>query len=133
MLKKITVIFLAVIMLLSISACNIKNNEGNGFETAVANTATNESVTYHYNTFKDRIPEPDFKETPKEQYVDGDSYYFTVTCTEKEFDNYIKKLKKSGFENNLVEATGYFYAKDGEGYYTELVYKNGILTATIDR
>ena len=84
MLKKITVIFLAVIMLLSISACNIKNNEGNGFETAVANTATNESVTYHYNTFKDRIPEPDFKETPKEQYVDGEGYYFTVTCTEKQ-------------------------------------------------
>lgn len=133
MIKKLSVILLAVIMLFGISACNIKTNNGSGFNTGVADTVSNETHTYYYNTFKDRIPEPDFKETPKEQYVDGDSYYFTVTCTEKEFDNYIKKLKRNGFKNSLVEATGYFYAKDGEGYYAELIYKNGILTATIDR
>ncbi len=134
MLKKTFVIFLAVIMIFGISACNVESNNGNGFDAGVVtDTVSNETATYYHNTFKDRIPEPDFKESPKEQYVDGESYYFTVTCTEKEFDNYIKKLKKSGFKNSLVEASGYFYAKDGEGYYTELVYKNGILTATIDR
>ena len=44
-----------------------------------------------------------------------------------------KKLKKCGFENNLIEANGYFYAKDEDGYYAEIVYKNNILTVTIDR
>lgn len=133
MLKKISVIFLALIMLFGISACNIKSDDGKGFDKGVTNTESNETPTYYHNTFKDRIPEPDFKETPKERYDDGESYYFTVACTEKEFGNYIKKLKRHGFKNNLVEATGYFYAKDAEEYYTELVYKNGILTATIDR
>lgn len=133
MFKKLSVIIFIVFIMLGTSACNIKKDGGTGFGSDNGVVTTTEKPTYHYNRFKDRIPKLDFKETPEEQYIDGESYFFTVNCSEKEFEKYVKSLKKNGFENNLVEATGYFYAKDSEGYFAELVYKNGILTATIDR
>lgn len=133
MFKKLSVIILTAFILLTSSACNLKTDGGTGFASNTDASAATEKTTYHHNSFKDRIPEPDFEETPDEQYNDGENYFFTVKCTEKEFEKYVESIKKKGFEQNLVEATGYFYAKDSEGYFAELVYKNGILTATIDR
>lgn len=133
MFKKFFLMIIVTLILLGASACNIKTDGKTGFDSNIDIGATTEKQTYHHNSFKDRIPEPNFKETPDEQYNDGENYFFTVNCTEKEFEKYVKNLKKKGFENNLVEATGYFYAKDSDGYFAELVYKNGTLTATIDR
>ncbi len=133
MTKKLLSIVIAAVILLGMSACSIKKDDDTGFVQNTAVSEITEKPTYYHNTFKDRIPEFNFKEDVEEKYVDGDSYYFVVKCSEKEFEKYTKDLKKHGFENNLVEATGYFYAKDGEGYYAELVYKNGSLTATVDR
>ncbi|MBQ7837121.1 MAG: hypothetical protein IJ395_00690 [Clostridia bacterium] len=133
MTKRLLSIVTAAVILLGISACSIKKDNNTGFVQNTAVAETTDKPTYYHNSFKDRIPELDFKEEAEEKYVDGDSYHFVVKCSEKEFEKYTKNLKKHGFENNLVEATGYFYAKDGEGYYAELVYKNGTLTATVDR
>lgn len=133
MVKRFFSILFAALLLLSASACNLKTDKGENFKKNETDSVSEEKVTYYHNFFKERIPEPDFEETVKEKYDDGESYSFTVRCSEKEFEKYTKNLKKKGFENNLVEASGYFYAKDSEGYYAELVYKDGILTATVDR
>ena len=54
-----------------------------------------------------------------------------VTCTQKEFEKYTKKLKKEGFEQNLVEAQTYFSARTEDGFFVVATYVGDMLTVQI--
>ncbi len=130
MLKRISAALLCLAMLLTVSACNIKKDKDSAFESAGTSSATKVSTTAQ-NFLKDIIPEFDFKESPAESF-NGSNYTFTVECSEREYKKYIKALKKSGFEKNMVDETGYFYAFNSENYLAEVIYIEKFMTVKIE-
>lgn len=128
---KFALAMFALVLLFGASACNIKNENG-GLAESTASEIIAQSTLYH-NSFKDRIPEFKFDETPVEKYNDGTNYIFTVKCSEREFEKYVKRLKENGFDQKMVDETGYFYAYDSENYVAELTHIDGVLTAKIKK
>ncbi len=131
MLKKISVLLVTVILISGFSACSIKNNKNTDPTMPAISLTAKETLVHNY--FRDKIPEFDFDNTPIEKYKDGLSYVLTVECSEKEYKQYIKKLKKAGFEENVSEADSYYIATDAEGYLAEVSYVTGMLTVYVKK
>lgn len=130
MIKK-TFIFSAVfLILLSFSACGIKNNNEPSKKSDYSFTQKETAV---YNHFKDKIPDYDFDNEPIERYRDGISYTLSVTCSQNEFKKYIKKLKSIGFEQNAVETKTYYSANTDDGYFVEVTYVGEMLTVFVKK
>lgn len=128
MIKKISAIIAVVAAVACLSSCGFNNNAADNKPGNVQVTAKSTAV---YNHFKDRIPEFKFDNTPVEKYEDGIGYSLSVECSEKEYKSYLKKLKKTGFEINPVEADTYYNATDGKGYFVEVTYVNEMLSVYI--
>lgn len=126
MIKRISAAILSFSLLLCLCSCNLgSEKENGGLKNNVSVTAKSTAV---HNHFKDRVPGFDFKNKPVEKYEDGLSYSLSVKCSDREYSSYLKKLKKSGFEINPVEADSYYSASDEKGYYVEVTYVNEMLT-----
>ncbi|MBQ2848007.1 MAG: hypothetical protein IJE74_07105 [Clostridia bacterium] len=127
MFKKFLLFFISLFIILGISACGVENNDKN---TSNMISFTSKETLIH-NYFKDRIPDFNFKNEVVEKYDDGISYILTVKCDKNEFKKYLKKLKKAGFEENVVEAETYYSANDGDGYFIEATYVGEMLTVYV--
>lgn len=127
MIKKISAAILLLAVLVCFASCNF-DNENSKEENIVSAAAKTTAV---HNHFKDRIPEYSFENEPVEKYEDGFSYILSVKCSQREYKNYLKKLKKTGFEQNPIEADTYYSASDEEGYFVEVTYVGEMLTVLI--
>ena len=130
MIKKIFIIAAVLLMVLSFSACEIKN--GNKTQNNPEYSFT-QKETVVFNYFKDKIPDFNFDNEPVERYRDGISYTFSVTCSQNEFKKYVKKLKNNGFEQNTVEAETYFSADTDDGFFVEATYVGDMLTVFVKK
>ncbi len=128
MVKKLTAAVLAFAVVLCLGSCGFKNGKSNDKNISVSITAKSTAV---HNHFKDRIPQYGFKNRVVEKYEDGIGYSLSVKCTKGEYKNYLKKLKKAGFEINQVEAETYYSASDDMGYYAEVTYTGEMLSVYI--
>lgn len=132
MLKKIFSILIITIIAFSVSSCEMKENNGpteNGVIPPVTKIA---------NEFAGQLPEFKFSEKLIESYDESLSYSFSVECSEKESEKYIKAVKNEGFTEGYPDAApisgkGYYKASNAEGYMAEIVYKNGVLTVYVTR
>lgn len=127
MLRKSLAICVLFALIFVFSSCEIKSGNNNSAETY----SFTQKETFIYNNFKDKLPEFKFDNEPVERYRDGMSYTMNVTCTQKEFEKYTKKLKKEGFEENLVEAQTYFSASSEDGFFVEATYVGDMLTVLV--
>lgn len=127
MMKKNIVIFVLFALVFAFSSCGVKveNNKTN-----VLHSFT-QKQTYIYNNFKDKLPEFNFEKEPVERYRDGMNFTMSVTCSQKDFEKYTKKLKKEGFDQNLVEAQTYFSASSEDGFFVEATYVGDMLTVLV--
>ncbi|MBQ2903977.1 MAG: hypothetical protein IJD78_01725 [Clostridia bacterium] len=128
MMKKITAILLTSAAVLCFCSCGVRNDKPDDKNISVSITAKSTAV---HNHFKDRIPEFGFKNRTVEKYEDGIGYSLSVKCSKGEYKSYLKKLKKSGFEINPVEADTYYSAADDKGYYAEVTYVGEMLSVYI--
>jgi len=130
MLKKITAAVLVAITALSLCSCNSIENNGN-----VGNTSefTTQPQTRIPNNFKDVLPKFKFNSDLVENYREGLSYSFSAECSERNFNKYVKALKKAGFEINPAEADGYYAAKSADKFYVEATLVSGNITVYIKR
>lgn len=129
MIKKISAVILSISVMICLCSCNFdgekeKGNSENGILVTAKSTAV-------HNHFKDRIPEFGFENDPVEKYEDGFSYSLSVKCSQKEYKSYLKKLKKTGFEVDAVEADTYYSASDEDGYFVEVTYVGEMLSVYI--
>ena len=115
-------------MILAFSSCKLSDDS-----KPEQNVSTTAKVTLIYNKFQDLLPKFDFDNDPVENYEEGERYVVSVRSSEREFKNYIKKIKKSGFEERAVDAEGYYCAYNSEGYYVEITLVNDMLTVNIKR
>ena len=127
MLKKNIAIFVLFVLVFAFSSCGVKVENK---KTTVSYSFT-QKETFIYNNFKDRLPEFKFEKEPVERYRDGISFTLNVTCSQKEFEKYTKKLKKEGFDQNLVEAQTYFSASTQDGFFVEATYVGDMLTVLV--
>lgn len=127
MVKRLIVLSLAILMLVCISSCKLDDNSNPETTAATAKT------TLIYNSFKDKLPDFNFDNEPVENYEEGVRYVISVSSSEREFESYLKKIKKAGFEERAVEAEGYYCAYDSDGYYAEITLVNDMLTVNIKR
>ncbi len=125
MFKRLIAAISALLMIMSVSACSIK--ESNGSET-VKTSATTVRETKVHNNFKDILPKFKFDNEISEDYEESIKYSFNVKCSEKVCKNYIKQLKKVGFVERAVETESYYTAFTEDGYFVEMTYINGNLT-----
>ena len=51
----------------------------------------------------------------------------------RDFNKYVKALKKAGFEINPAEANGYYAAKSADKFYVEATLVSGNITVYIKR
>ena len=128
MIKKLTVAVLAAAVVFSFCSCSFGNDKAEDKNISISITAKSTAV---HNHFKDRVPEVSFKNKVTEKYEDGLGYSLSVKCSKSEYRSYLKKLKKSGFEINPVEAETYYSASDGNGYYAEVTYVGEMLSVYI--
>lgn len=128
MIKKLSAVIAVVAAVACLSSCGFNNNIA---EKKPGNAQVTAKSTAVYNHFKDRIPEFKFDNTPVEKYEDGFGYSLSVKCSEREYKNYLKKLKKTGFETNPVEADTYYSASDDKGYFVEVTYVGEMLSVYI--
>ncbi len=121
MIKRISAAVLAVIMIMSISACSINNDKSDTVTTTVKETKI-------HNNFRDVLPDYNFDNEISEDYEESVKYSFNVKCSEKECEKYIEKLKKAGFTERATETDNYYTAVSKDGYFVEMTYINGNLT-----
>lgn len=126
MIKRITALIFALMILMSVSACNI--DKDNTLSPSAATASTTVKETRIHNGFKDQLPEFKFKNEISEIYDEGLSYIVSVECTEKECEKYIKELKNAGFVNEAIEAEHYYTAVNADNYFVELTYVEEMLT-----
>lgn len=131
MIKKLSAALFVLMFAFSLCSCGFKNDNKDNSKKPQVNVEITAKSTAIHNHFKDRIPEADFKNTPNEKYEDGYSYSLSVKCSAREYKNYLKKIKKAGFEVNPVEADTYYSARDGKGYFVEMTYVAEMLTVYI--
>ncbi len=129
MIKKISSVLLIMLISVSFISCGADNG---GKESAPSYSFTQKSTLIH-NYFKEKLPDYDFKNEPVEKYRDGVSYTLSVSCSLKEFQKYVKKLKKAGFEENITEAETYFSANTADGYFVEAMYVVDMLTVSVKK
>ncbi len=125
MKKKIFAVIAVFIAILCLCSCKV------GGERIENNITVAAKSTAVFNRFKEKIPKLKFDNEPDEKYNDGFSYVLSVECSQKEFKNCLKKLKKTGFDVNPIEADTYYSASDSEGYFVEVTYVAGMLTLNI--
>lgn len=130
MLKKLAAAVLIAIMALSFCSCN--DIENKGYVSNTSETSTQPQTRIH-NNFKDVLPKFRFDSDPIETYREGLSYSFSAECSEKDFNKYVKALKKAGFEVNPAEANGYYAAKTLDKFYVEATLVSGNITVYIKR
>lgn len=128
MLKKIFVFLIVIITVFSLGSCGIKNEKNKQTDTSYSFTQKPTAVK---NYFKEKLPEFNFSEEPVERYRDGISYTLSVTCSQKEFNKYVNKLKDIGFELNSVEADTYFSANTEDKFFVEVTYIGDMLTVFV--
>lgn len=128
MLKKFISVLFALMILFSFCSCSF-----NSEKKQTSSYSFTQKATVIHNHFKDKIPDFDFKNEPVEKYRDGYSYTLSVTCKLKEFDKYVKKLKKAGFEENVLEAETFFSANSQDGYFVEVTYVGDMLTVFVKK
>lgn len=126
MFKKFMAVFTSFVIALAFSSCGVKieNKPSSSYSFT-------QKETFIHNSFKEKLPEFDFENEPVERYRDGMSFTMNVTCTLKEYEKYTKKLKKEGFDQNLVEAQTYFSANTQDGYFVEATYVGDMLTVFV--
>ncbi len=127
MQKRFIAICLAIMLITACSSCGIKNDA----DKSTAAYSLTQKETYIHNSFKDRLPDFKFDNEPVERYRDGMSFIMNVTCTQKEFEKYTKKLKKEGFDQDLVEAQTYFSASTEDGFFVKVTYVEDMLTVLV--
>lgn len=127
MVKRLIAAGFAIAMIFCFTSCKLNDNLNDETST----TATTK-VTLIYNNFKDVLPDFDFDNEPVENYEEGVRYVISVRSSKRELENYIKKIKKAGFEERAVEAEGYYCAYNS-GYYVEITLVNDMLTVNIKR
>lgn len=123
--KKLFSVIVVFVTILCLCSCKLN---GDKTDSNIAVTAKSTAV---FNRFKEKIPKLKFDNEPDEKYNDGFNYVLSVECSQKEFKNCLKKLKKTGFDVNPVEADTYYSASDSEGYFVEVTYVAGMLTLNI--
>ena len=132
MKRIISVLAACAFILLTASSCSIKKTDNGGVVITAAPTAsTTVAQTKMHNDFKDRLPAFKFENEPSEKYDDGMRYILTVKCSKKEYEKYIKEVKKTGFAQNAIEDDGYFCAYDEQGYYAEITYISEMMTVFV--
>ena len=131
MLKKLSAVLMIALLSLSVSSCSIENGKNKTDNTTI--NSTTQKITVIYNNFKDVLPEFKFESTPVEKYDEGISYTFSAKCSESDYDKYVKKLKKSGFEINSSDGNGYYAAYNEENYYVESILVGDLITVFIKR
>lgn len=129
MMRKLIAAVLTFAFIMGLSACSIDKKVVNEKE----NVSTTVKVTKIYNSFKDVLPDFDFDREPVEKYEEGVRYVISVISSKREFESYVKKIKKAGFEERAVEAEGYYCAYDSDGFYVEITLVNDMLTVNIKR
>ncbi len=130
MVKKIIAAVCAVAALFCLSACNINRDNSKAEITTVLQT---ERVTRIHNNFKDVLPSFKFENPISEKYEESIRYVLSVRCSQKEFEKYVKALKKAGFVNSATEASTYYSAKTEDGYFAEVTYIQEILTVHVKK
>ena len=130
MVKRIVSAVCAVLFVLGVSACK-KIDSGASVSSKPA--PSNTQITRIYNSFKDVLPKFDFDGEVVENYKEGLNYSFSAKCSKSQFNKYVEKVKKAGFENKATEGEGYYAAYSNEGYYTEITLVNGNITVFIKR
>lgn len=131
MIKRIFSLAMIALTVLSISSCKSDDSEKRS-DNDIKVSAT-QKITVIYNSFKDVLPKFKFNSEPVENYQEGLSYTFSAECSENNYDRYIDKIKKAGFEENSVEANGYYAAYNAEKYYVEITLVGELITVFIKR
>ena len=131
MYKKIISVLFIFAFAFSLVSCNMDDEVGsdNGVVAPVTQIA---------NEFSAQLPDFNFSEDIVDSYEESLRYSFSVECSEKESEKYIKAVKKVGFtegypETAPVSGNGYYKASNAEKYMIEIVYKNSILTVHVTR
>lgn len=127
MVKRLIAAGFVIIMFVGFTSCKLKDDMNDETSTTVTS-----KVTLIYNSFKDVLPDFNFDNEPVENYEEGVRYVISVPSSKRELENYIKKIKKAGFEERAVEAEGYYCAYNS-GYYVEITLVNDMLTVNIKR
>lgn len=130
MLKRLFFSSILILMVFSLYSCGIKNDNIKQPENSYSFT---QKATVVRNYFKDKLPEFKFSENPVERYRDGENFVLSVTCSQKEFNKYVKKLKGSGFDQNAVEVETYYSANTEDGFYVEATYVGDMLTVFVKK
>lgn len=125
MFKRFIAALSAVLIIFGMSACSIKENETINKTSSDVTTVKETKVR---NNFKDVLPKPKFDNEISEDYEEGIKYSFSVKCSEKECEKYIKQLKKAGFVERATETESYYTAFTEDGYFVEMTYIGGNLT-----
>lgn len=131
MIKQIISALVVLMLVLSVSAC--KKIDSDVIGNATSALASTRKETRIHNNFKDVLPDFTFDSDPVEKYQEGISYTFSARCSERKFNKYIDKVKKTGFDKNAVEADGYYAACSEEGYYIEATLVNKNITVYTKR
>ena len=132
MKRIISVLAVCAFIMLTACSCSIKKTENGGsVNTAAPTASTTAAQTKMHNDYKDRLPAFKFENEPSEKYDDGMRYILTVKCSQKEYEKYIKEVKKTGFAQNAIEDEGYFCAYDEQGYYAEITYIGEMMTVFV--
>ena len=129
MFKRLLAFLLVFMLAVGFSACKVNKSNTSGKKDG----ETTQKITRIYNSFKDTLPDFRFDSEPVENYVEGISYSFSAECSEKDFDKYIKAVKKTGFDVRSVEGNGYYKAHNAEKYFVEIVLVDGMITVFVKR
>lgn len=129
MFKKLLSLLFVFMLAVGFSSCKVDKNN-----TADRNkNETTQKITRIYNSFKDTLPDFGFDSKPVENYEEGISYSFSAECSGKDFEKYIKAVKKNGYDVKSVEAKGYYKAYNAEKYFVEIVLVDGNITVYVKR
>lgn len=131
MFKRIFAAVMLLLIAISISSCSVDKQKTE--DDVAVSAATTQKVTVIYNDLKDVLPDFKFDGEPVEKYREGVSYTFSAVCSESDCEKYIKKVKKAGFEENAVEAKGYYAAYNEENFYVEITLVGDLITVYIKR
>ena len=132
MIKRIISLIFIFTVALTVSSCD-RNGDNSGENNGVI-----VPVTQIANEFSAQLPEFDFSEDVIDSYDESLRYSFSVKCSERESEKYIKAVKKAGFtegypESAPISGNGYYKASNSDKYMIEIVYKSGLLTVYVTR
>lgn len=131
MLKKTSVVLIMILTVVFLCSCGIK--DVNIQKNPDSSYSFTQKATVIENYFKEKLPEFNFSDDPVERYRDGVSFTLSVTCSQKEFNKYVKKLKNSGFELNAFEAETYYSANTEDNFFVEATYVGDMLTVFVKK